>query len=586
MKKITSLLLALAILTGSMLALTSCGKPKNDGAEISVYLGERVYDFDPTDYYVDSNAEQVMSLLFDPLFTIKENGKLKCSAADDYDVDKKENTITIELRETYWSDRVRVKAEDYIYAWRNVLLDPNNANPAASLLYDIENAVEVKNGNKTVYELGAVASDTYEITITYRDGADYKQLLKNLASVATSPIRQDIATAITSGYWSKIVNTAVTNGPFMIKSVDEEENSFVLARNEGYHQKLDIKNPTKIVRPSQLVSFLTAGEGDKALTYSDIEDKTVFYMSDASLADRAENKKKAIVADDLSTYTYVFNVDNPLFAKKEVRQALSLAIDRNAIIDAITFGKAATGFLPDTVLDTRTGKSFNKKVDDLISASANVAKANELLSGVDFTGLDKNFTLTVNGDEESLAIANIVKTAWESLNAGFKVTVKTAGVISTQLNSESVKAPIKDSELQVLVNNAARGDRDFDVIAVDWQMYSTDPFVALSAFSDKFSGCGVELPAKTKFYASFGGYNDETYNALIQSAYDETDKKERSEILHEAEKYLVDSAAVIPLVFNQSFAFMHKDISKVDFDGLGNVVLTDMKQRKYEQYLD
>ena len=309
-------------------------------------------------------------------------------------------------------------------------------------------------------------------------------------------------------------------------------------------------------------------------------------MMDASLADRKANEKKAIVADDLSTYAYVFNTENPLFAKKEVRQALSCAIDRNEIIKAITFGKAATGFLPDTVLDTRTGKSFNKKVDDLISTSANVTKANELLSGVDFTGVEKSFTLTVNNDEESLAIAEIVKAAWESLDAGFKVTVKPAGVISPELNSESVKAPIKDSKIQVLVNNAARGERDFDVIAVDWQMYSTDPFVALSAFSVKFSGCGVLSPKNDKAYGSFGGYADEAYDALIQAAYDETNQKKRSEILHDAEKYLVDSAAVVPLVFNQTFAFKHKDIKKVEFNGLGNVVLTDMKQKKYEQYLD
>ena len=40
-------------------------------------LGEKVYDFDPTDYYVDSNAELVMGLLYDPLFRVNEKGKIK-----------------------------------------------------------------------------------------------------------------------------------------------------------------------------------------------------------------------------------------------------------------------------------------------------------------------------------------------------------------------------------------------------------------------------------------------------------------------------------------------------------------------------
>ena len=75
MKKIVSLLLTLSILVLCVSALSSCGAPKDDGAEISVYLGERIYDFDPTDYYVDSNAESVMSLLFEPLFRLNANGK-------------------------------------------------------------------------------------------------------------------------------------------------------------------------------------------------------------------------------------------------------------------------------------------------------------------------------------------------------------------------------------------------------------------------------------------------------------------------------------------------------------------------------
>ena len=108
-------------------------------AEIKVYLGDAIYDFDPTDYYTDSNADQVMNLIFEPLFYIDEDGDRECAAADDYDVDEKERLITIELRESYWSDGTQVKAEDFIYAWRDILLSPDRPNPASALLYDIEN---------------------------------------------------------------------------------------------------------------------------------------------------------------------------------------------------------------------------------------------------------------------------------------------------------------------------------------------------------------------------------------------------------------------------------------------------------------
>ena len=582
MKRILGLLLAVSTLLGSLLTLASCGAPANYGAEISVYLGESVYDFDPTDYYAESNAEQVLSLLFEPLFSLNTRGNIVNAAAAGYRVNESERQIVITLRESYWSDAVQVTAEDFIFAWRDVLLEPNNANPAAALLYDIENAYEIKSGSTSVYELGAVASDVNEITITYRDGADYRQLLKNLAAVSTSPLRQDIVTDFTAGYWSKLLNSAVSNGPFRLDTIDAE--SFTVARNNGYHQKPTVTNPTKIVTPNKLVTFSALNNDKTTVSYDDIASKVVFYMGDATLADRAANKDKAIVASDLSTYTYVFNLENPLFAIKEVRQALSMAIDREAIIEAITFGKAANGFLPSNVLDTKTGKSF--RTGDLISTTAKLEEAKELLKGVNFAGISKSFTLTVSSDEESLAIANMVKGVWNSL--GFSVTVKGVDVKESKgvkdFATDSV-INIKDSSLQILVNEAARGNRDFDVVGIDWQMYSQDAFVALSAFATTFSGCGMDFSTGTS-YGSFGGFNDETYNGYVKAAYEAKDKTERSEALHKAEEYLVDSACIVPLVYNETFAFVSSDVSGVSFDGFGNVVFTKAKQRNYELYLE
>lgn len=582
MKKIVSLLLTLSILVLSVSVLSSCGAPKDAGAEISVYLGERIYDFDPTDYYVDSNAESVMSLLFEPLFKLTSKGKLECAMAKDYDVDEDERTIVITLRESYWSDGQLVKAEDYVYSWCNVILNPNNANPAATLFYDIENAADIKNGTESsLYEFGAVATGTDELTIKYRAGADYKQLLKNLSSVASAPIRQDIATEYTSGYWSKLVNSAISNGPFMIGNVNEEDNAFSLVRNVGYHQPTTTVDYDNEVKPGQLVSVLTRF-GEEEITYDDIESKTVFYMSDASLEERKSNKGNAVVADDFSTYSYVFNMDNPLFAIKEVRQALSMVIDRNAIIDEITFGKAATGFLPDVVLDTATNKTFRQNA--LISKEAKLNEALTLLENVDFKGINTAFTLTVNDDEESVAIAELVKAAWESLGHGISVTVDAVSTVSSVLPDGETK--VLDSKIQVLVNEASRGARNFDVIALDWQMYSTDAFVALAAFSTEYSGSGVELPYLTKSYGSFGGWSDAEYDKLIDSAYNTSDKAKRSEYLHSAEAMLVDSACIVPLVYNQNFAFMSKDLSKVVADGHGHFGFSNAKQKNYRDYLD
>ena len=581
MKKIISLMLAAIMIFGAMLSLTACGEPKDSGAKISVYLGADVFDFDPTDYYADSNAEQVMGLIFEPLFSVTSKGKIKCAAAKEYSVDEKERQIVIKLRESYWSDEVRVKADDFIYAWREVLLNPSNPNPAAALLYDIENAVAVKAGDESCYSLGAVASDAYEIKINYREGADYKQLLKNLASVATSPLRVDILTGAET-FWSKESSTIVTNGPFKIESLNRQYGEFTLSRNMGYHQKSSAKDYTKNVTPASLVSFI-AQDNKLELTYDDIANKTVFYMGDATLDDRIANKDKATFVDDLSTYAYVFNTDKPLFAIKEVRKALSLALDRVAMVEAVAFGKAATGFLPDAVAKSVYGKNPETRLAaDYESA---LAEAHELIKSVDFKGISKSFTLTVNNDEESIKLAELAETAWELL--GFNVTVKKVSTVDSSVkDSSGENKVIKDSAIQALVKEASYGNRNFDVIAIDWQMYSTDARVALSAFTSYMNGNGADFATTGAYRTNISGWTNADYDNYLNAAFAAKTDAERKAALKEAEKILLDSAPVVPVIYNQSFAFISKDVSGIKTDAFGNFILTGAKQKNYHKYLE
>ena len=577
MKRIVSLLLTFVMIFGMLTALTSCGAPKNDGAEINVYLGSQVFDFDPSDYYVSSEAESLLGLLYEPLFTLSKNGNLKKAAAKSYEVDKEERQIVITIRESYWSDNVKVKAADFVYAWCERIINPANPNPAASLFSEIEGVNEAMNGEGSISDIGIKATEMDQITITYKEGADYKRILKNLASVATSPVRQDIVETSES-YWSKY--SAVTNGAFKIKSYDKSQGTFELTRNVGYHQDPHTKDYDNKVRPGMLYGEFTFPGSDISVSYEDIENKVTFIMSEATLEDRAEYKKKAKTAEHTSTYTYVFNTSHPLFADANVRLALSAVIDRNAIIDAITFGKAADGLIPDV--------SGGAK-DELISSGKNEQKAREYLAAADQSVVNANkaFTLTIDSDEQSEKIAEIVKAAWESL--GFTVTVKVAQPVESEVSDGN----IFDSGIQYLIKNASYGKFDYDVIAVDWQTYSTDAFAGLAALTSGFNGMGkneysgdisLGQPDYSVARKNIAAWSDEAYDALIAAALSCEKKKERAAKLAEAEEYLISKMPVCPLVFNENFVFVGSKISKVKFNGLGNLNLTNVKLSGYTKY--
>ena len=582
MKRLLSLILTVVMILGTLTALTSCGTPKNNGAEINIYLGSQVFDFDPSDYYVSSNAERVLSLIYEPLFTLKKNGKIKCAAAESYKVDKDERKIVIDLRESYWSDNIQVKAADFVYAWCERIINPVNPNPAAALFLEVEGVREVMKGEAGISDIGIKATEMDQITITYREGADYKRILKNLASVATSPVRQDVVESAET-YWSK--SSVVTNGAFKIKSYDKEDGTFELMRNVGYHQDFSAKDYDKNVRPGLLYGDFTFPDSNITVSYQDLKNKVTFVMADATLEERAKYEKKADTADHTSTYTYVFNTSHPLFADVNVRLALSAAIDRNAIIEAITFGKAADGFIPD--VSGGSEESLISTGADLNAAKAYLAKANKAV-----VDANKSFTLTIDSDEQSKAIAEIVKAAWEKL--GFSVTVNSVIGKESEL---STGGKVTDSGIQYLIKEASYGNVNFDVIAVDWQMYTLDPIAGLASLATELGGMGREqidgTPASGALGGAYGsnssrsnitGWSDAKYDELILKASVCADKKERAKMLAEAEAYLISNMPVCPLVFNQTFVFTSSKISKLKFDGLGNLDFTNVKLGNYKKF--
>ena len=79
-------------------------------------------------------------------------------------------------------------------------------------------------------------------------------------------------------------------------------------------------------------------------------------------------------------------------------------------------------------------------------------------------------------------------------------------------------------------------------------------------------------------------WSDAKYDQLVLEASASPNKDERNRLLEEAEEYLMSKMPVCPLVFNQSFVFSGSKISKVKFDGLGHLNMTEAKLKNYTKY--
>ncbi len=542
MKRVLALMLVMVMVVCS-LASCSTLEAEDKGSIITLYFGDEIYDFDPTQSYTNEVVAQLTTLMYEGLTVLDSNGDWKKGMMDKYELlqDDEGNTkLQITLRESKWSDGRTVQANDFVYAWKR-LIEPSFQSDAACLLYDIKNARDIKMGDKTVDDLKVSAVETYVLEIEFEHEVDIDAFLRACASPALVPLREDKAGV--SDDWAKKSSTMVTNGPFDIRKITygselRLERSSYYYRDTEKNQALD-----KYVIPYRLRVLFSNGEEEGQLEKFNLEEavaESVYYISDIALASRGEYADKAVVSDALNTYSYYFNTENKLFKDAKVRQALSMALDRAAIAETLVFADAATGFVPTGVSDIKVKDDFRANGGELVSTTADVAAAKALLKEAGVT--KGSFTITCRNDEVDIAVAEYAKNAWEEL--GFTVKIDKTGTKEVPSSNANESAVYND------LYTEAYKTGDFDVIAVDMQAIANDAYAVLAPFATKYSGGGVDMTSDT--YDVIGhvtGYASEAYDKLIDEVYDAENAEARSQKLHEAEAKLAEDMPIIPVVF-------------------------------------
>lgn len=585
-----------------LLAFAGCSSDENEeedpGAYVRMYLTDPIYNFDPAYAYGNEAALRIVSLLYENLFVLNDDGKAEKSLVKSYKIDKKENSMLLTLRDdAYWSDGTPVSANDVVFAWSRIL-DSSKSFDAAVLLYDIKNAKACKEGDvPSIDDVGVEALNKTELQIEFEENVDYDSFIKKLTSYALAPLRSDVLGRTSKEIdWAKSTTIIVTSGPFRLRTVSyaPEEAGITLERN-AYYRRDFMEDPVdKSVTPFRLIIDYSMTDEEILAAY---EAGEIFYVGDIPLSLRSkytleqwEKEMDADVTDALSTHAYLFNENavisgEKLFADAKVRNALSLAIDRNAIAEAIVFAEAANALVPNGVFETDTGrKTFRDNDSEGLELSANTTAASALLAEAGITASKYSFSISVAAyDDVHLQIAEMVKEAWCAL--GFNVTVKAVELVDnkdTAISTGSVIAGVKDDKF---FEDYAAGN--YEVIAIDYTALSADPFTVLAPFAKGYTGGASIAANSTEFKVATHncGYDSDTYNAKIQAAYEENDLNARAAILHEAEDILMSEMPIMPIVFNKNAVLKSKELSKIEYSYYQTPIFTKMKLKNYEDYI-
>ncbi|MBP3332450.1 MAG: hypothetical protein J6M35_00210 [Clostridia bacterium] len=606
MKRFLAILLCLATLLVGFVACANGEEEEDKGATIDIYMDE-TFGFDPALCYNDVGSAEFLSLTYEGLFYMNEKGKIKKGLCKKYKITENEDgseTLVISLGESYWSDGIRVDAADFVYAW-NRIMDPEFKCEAAALLFPVKNAVEVKNGDVRRDDIGFYSSGTYEITIDLNVGVDAETFLSNLTSVALYPLRKEVVRSVKDENWASLSAVLVSNGPFYVKSFEmitdsqNDPQSITLERNQYYRREPDTDvSIKKYVTPYRIcVHYVTAEEA-----YEKYKSGEYAFTSDIPLAERKKLLEEVTMLDNMFTYSYMFNMNSETVADPKARQALSLAIDRKAIQDIVVYAEAADSLISELVYETTKGTSFHKGV---ISTSAKLEEAKKLASEAGLKG--KSITLVIANEAVDIAVAEYCVGVWKQLgvNASYEIlsyygydykeeVIKTNSSGDKVIEMETIYEDVCGDKLRDAYNTGTfeKLNKDgkpevyeFDIIAVNYNMLSTDAFAVLAPFAPKYSGGAYDFSASETEWPLIphtSGYNSEAYAALIDAAYNAKTPEERAKKLHEAEKLLVaDDCVVVPLYFGRTAYLVNDNIKKLDNNFAGHVVWTKAKDKNY-----
>ncbi|TDQ64074.1 oligopeptide transport system substrate-binding protein [Maritalea mobilis] len=359
-------------------------------------------------------AAPIIGNTFEGLVKFAPDGAIVPALAESWEISEDGLTYTFKLREdAKWSDGKPVTAEDFIYAWTRVLTPASGAKNSA-LLYHIEGAQEFYEGAEAKPNMKAVDEHTVEFTLKQR----VPYMLQLVAYSTYFPVRQDVVEADPEG-WTRNPDTYIGTGPFRVTEMNLGE-GFVFEKNPNYYGaegvKLDKLTFRLIPQQSTALAAMEAGDVDGIESVPASEIPRLSVESDAFL----------VIPSLGTTYAFFNPAQSPIDDVK-VRKALSMAIDRQEIVEFVlqSADVPATGLVPYGM--NIAGEDFRDVAEDYgLGETAKVEEAQKLLAEAGYPN-GEGFPETVFMTYASPPIQKLleaIQQMWkENLNIDVKIDV-------------------------------------------------------------------------------------------------------------------------------------------------------------------
>lgn len=265
----------------------------------------------------DSASSQVVEQIFEALYTYKPGGTdvVPLLAKDMPRISEDGKVYTIELKQGItFHDGTPFNAEAVKFSIERLLKGDKKAMPYSDFTFGAVEKVEAK--------------DPLTVVITLKQPV--APFLANLAMGLAAPI---VSPTAVQKYGEKFAENPVGTGPFLFDSWTKDQ-QIVVKKNPNYWDRANAPKVDRVIFKVVKEANLRA----EAVLKGEVD--AIDGISPADVK-RLEEGAKLISADGMNISYMGFRVDRPPFDKKELRQAVSMLIDKEPLVKGL-YGSTAT----------------------------------------------------------------------------------------------------------------------------------------------------------------------------------------------------------------------------------------------------
>lgn len=505
----------------------------------------------PDEYLIIENT-------FEGLVRVTSDGEVRPGVAESWDISSDGLTYTFKLKKgVKWNIDTELKtdgsrkedsrleymgydfnpditANDFVFALKRAVKAETKA-PLFSTISGIKNAAAINSGKKSVNSLGVKALDDYTLQITL--SAKDPSFMKTLSTAIAMPCNEKFFNA-TKGRYGLTTEYTLFNGQFYVSQI--LDTSYLLKQNKQY------TGPYPTVANELTLKIINEEDelNEKTDTVSRLE--SGYYDAAFIKGTETERLKKAqgitYYPYNDTTWAFLLNTKHPALKSKTIREALCTGFTRLTDTQK-DYLKNASNLIPSSC--TIGANNANKAIGKT-TVNQDIPKSKELWkSGLKFIEL-KKFELTVITCD---SMQNYVKQLLQGIQSGIES-------LSTDDNGEEIGLTVKVEVMSEADLKKAIAKKEYDIAFCPFKAKNISALNYLQQIIQS-NPTSIETGSIEK---------------ALSRAERSNDLKTISQNIKKAEKEMIESYSICPMIFETSYYAAAQGVKDIQFHiGSGRV---------------